>query len=575
MSTENIPQSKPLSNDQVQNNAGGFSWAVDDMQRLKRFLCLGCEGGTYYQGEKELGIENAKAILKLIEDGRGVEVVDTIKTYSIEGRTSKQNPIMFALALCAKSTDLSTKRAAYGSLSEICRIPTHLFMFIKYAHALGQNWGRAQRRAVSTWYTGQNPSKLAMAITKYQNREGYSHRDILRLSHPSTKDPLLCFLFDYITHGLEKATENLNKPKESTNNEHTTEDITDKDQQQQPEKKINNENDEDDETNNKKLVTIEQLKDFLQTVEKVKTSTNEDELVAAIRQHHLVREHMPTNMLNSKSIWSVLLEKMPLTAMIRNLGKMSEINLLAENSEAENRVVERLKNREQLQRARIHPFNILVALETYKQGKGFKGKLQWQVSEQIKNALEEAFYLSFKFVKPTNQRYLLGLDVSGSMSGGTINGSPSVTPAVGSCAMCMVTVRTEPYTKVVAFSDKLIPVDFSKASKLEDVMKTTRDISFGRTDCALPMLWAIDNKEKIDVFVVYTDSETWFGDIHPTEALKKYRQEMNCPNAKLIVVGMQSNGFTIADPNDKGMLDVVGFDSAAPQVMSLFAEGEI
>ncbi|CAF3961701.1 unnamed protein product [Rotaria sordida] len=576
MSTENIPQSQPLTNDQVQNNAGGFSWAVDDMQRLRRFLCLGSEGGTYYQGEKELGVENAQAILKLIADGRGSEVVETIKTYSIEGRTSKQNPIMFALALCAKSTDLLTKRAAYSSLSEICRIPTHLFMFIKYAHALGQNWGRAQRRAVSNWYIEQNPSKLAMAITKYQNREGYSHRDILRLAHPSTKDPLLCFLFDYITHGFKQANENLNKPKESTNGNNNTEDITEKDQQQQEQKQQKeNLNDEDDETNNKKLVTIEQLKDFLETVEKVKISTNEDELITAIRQHHLVREHMPTNMLNSKSIWSVLLEKMPLTAMIRNLGKMSEINLLTENSEAEKRVVERLKNREQLQRARIHPFNVLVALETYKQGKGFKGKLQWQVSEQIKNALEEAFYLSFKFVKSTNQRYLLGLDVSGSMSCGTINGSPSITPAVGSCAMCMVTHRIEPYAKVVAFSDHLIPVDFSKTAKLEDVMTTTRAISFGRTDCALPMLWAIDNKEKIDVFVVYTDSETWFGDIHPTAALKKYRQEMDCPNAKLIVVGMQSNGFTIADPNDKGMLDVVGFDSAAPQVMSLFAEGEI
>ena len=104
------------------------------------------------------------------------------------------------------------------SLSFILILFFFLFRFIKYAHALGQNWGRAQRRAVSKWYTEQNPSKLAMAITKYQNREGYSHRDILRFAHPSTKDPLLCFLFDYITHGLEKAIENLNKPKETTNN---------------------------------------------------------------------------------------------------------------------------------------------------------------------------------------------------------------------------------------------------------------------------------------------------------------------------------------------------------------------
>ncbi|CAF4970990.1 unnamed protein product, partial [Rotaria socialis] len=39
-------------------------------------------------------------------------------------------------------------------------------------------------------------------------------------------------------------------------------------------------------------------------------------------------------------------------------------------------------------------------------------------------------------------------------------------------------------------------------------METTRGISFGATDCALPMLWAIENKEQIDVFVIYTDSET-------------------------------------------------------------------
>jgi 60 kDa SS-A/Ro ribonucleoprotein len=134
--------------------------------------------------------------------------------------------------------------------------------------------------------------------------------------------------------------------------------------------------------------------------------------------------------------------------IITILGKMSEINLLTENSEAEKRIVQRLQNREQLQRARIHPFNVLVALETYKRGQGFKGSLKWDVNANIKTALEQAFYLSFKFVKPTNQRYLLALDVSGSMSCGTINGSPSITPAVGSCAMCMVTLRTEPYAKV-------------------------------------------------------------------------------------------------------------------------------
>lgn len=33
---------------------------------------------------------------------------------------------------------------------------------------------------------------------------------------------------------------------------------------------------------------------------------------------------------------------------------------------------------------------------------------------------------------------------------------------------------------------------------------------------------------------------------------------------------MTSNGFTLADPNDRGMLDVVGFDTSVPAVISDF-----
>jgi 60 kDa SS-A/Ro ribonucleoprotein len=73
----------------------------------------------------------------------------------------------------------------------------------------------------------------------------------------------------------------------------------------------------------------------------------------------------------------------------------------------------------------------------------------------------------------------------------------------------------------------------------------------------------------VDTFVVYTDNETWAGNIHPAQALRAYRERMGIA-AKLVVVAMVSNGFTIADPDDAGMLDVVGFDTATPQVISDF-----
>ena len=48
-----------------------------------------------------------------------------------------------------------------------------------------------------------------------------------------------------------------------------------------------------------------------------------------------------------------------------------------------------------------------------------------------------------------------------------------------------------------------------------------------------------------------------------------YRDEF-VGDAKAVVVGMTSNGFTLADPNDRGILDVVGFDTTVPAVISDF-----
>jgi 60 kDa SS-A/Ro ribonucleoprotein len=97
---------------------------------------------------------------------------------------------------------------------------------------------------------------------------------------------------------------------------------------------------------------------------------------------------------------------------------------------------------------------------------------------------------------------------------------------------------------------------------------------FGGTDCALPWLWALQEKREFDVVVAYTDSETWHGNIHPSQALERYRQTTGI-NARQVIVGMVSNGFSIADPNDAGSLDCVGFDTSTPQLISDFAAGRL
>jgi len=309
--------------------------------------------------------------------------------------------------------------------------------------------------------------------------------------------------------------------------------------------------------------------EIIAAFEKAKTA-DEEQTIKLIAEHGLTREMIRTEHLGSPRVWGALLEKMPMTAMIRNLGNMSKIGLLAKGKwETVNKVVGRITDEAALRKSRIHPLSILAALVTYQRGKGLRGSGEWEPVGDVVDALDDAFYLAFGNVEATNKRRLIGLDVSGSMASSEIAGVGGISPRMGSAAMCLVTYRTEPNVAVMMFSQDFIPLEIGRKERLDSVMKKIYNLPFQGTDCALPMLYALKNGIEVDVFEVYTDSETWAGDIHPVQALQEYRRQSGIP-AKLIVVGMVSNGFSIADPNDGGMLDVVGFDVSAPSVMRQF-----
>lgn len=518
----------------LSNAAGGLgSFAIGDTMRLRRFLILGAEGGTYYASERKLTLENAAAIARLIE--AGANVVEEIVAISLAGRAPKQSPTLFALAMVCRLGDLPSRQAAYAAVPKVCRTPTMLFEFIALVMVMiphSKGWGRGLRRAVGEFYCGRLAKDTAFAVTKYRQREGWTHADVLRLAHVKPRSTAHQLVLHYAAKGEVMPI-----------------------------------------TADKELIDDSKVHSFLAAVEAARACEDESTLVSLINHYGLVREHIPTPMLNSIAVWAAMLPKMPLTALTRNLGKMTSIGLLAPQSEATAMVVSKLTNAAAVLCARVHPFTLLVALLTYRQGHGQKGHLTWVPNPAVVGALEDAFYRSFLSVTPTGKRYVLGLDVSGSMSGGGVAGS-CVTPLEASAALAMVTLRTEKECHPMAFSRKLVSVPITAHDNLAFVVKEMQKIGMGGTDCALPMLWAAENNVKADVFIVYTDCETWCGDIEPAEALRLYRTKMKI-DAKLIVVGMTSGGFTIADPEDAGMLDVVGFDSSTPQIMQEFVMGNV
>jgi 60 kDa SS-A/Ro ribonucleoprotein len=507
------PQSQPIANT-VPNSAGGYAFALDDFSRLDRFLILGSEGGSYYAGERALTRDNAQAVLRAIV-ADGVRAVARIVAISEAGRAPKNDAALFALALAASADDLSTRRAALAALPRVARTGTHLFQFAELVQG-SRGWGRALRRAVGAWYLAQPVERLAYQLVKYRQRNGWSHRDLLRLSHPETADATVAALLDWACRGTDSET----------------------------------------------------LPSLVRAADALGRAVDPAEAAALIRTHNLPREAVPTELLNEPAVWEALLERMPLTALLRSLAKLTAVGVVRPFGDELPLVLSALADGERIARARLHPLAILLALRTYAQGSGDRGALRWEPVQSVVDALNAAFYTAFRAVEPSGRRLLLALDVSGSMAMGRIAGS-SLTPREASAAMALMTAATEPTTHIVGFTGGMVPLPLSPSMQLDDAVRVVSGLPFDRTDCAQPMLYALARGLSVDAFVVYTDSETWAGAIHPVQALRQYRERTGIA-AKLVVVGMVSNGFSIADPDDAGMLDVVGFDTATPAVIADF-----
>ena len=545
-------QSQPIpGSNQVRNSGGGYSWEVDDWTRFDRFLILGAEGGTYHIAEHDLVKQNHDAVVRCIK-ADGIRAVNRIVEISESGRAPKNDPAIFALALAVTHGDAQAKAHAFANLAKVCRIGTHLFHFAEYVNAM-RGWGRGLRDAVAGWYVEREAKDLVYQAVKYQQRDGWSHRDLLRLAHPKAPSLEHEAVFRWMLAGAESLGE------------------------REVKRKVHGED------RVAKYGPVGPLPKLIDAFERAKRATRQQEIVKLIIEFDLPREAIPTQWLNQVAVWEALLVRMPMTAMVRNLGKMTAIGMIKPFSHAKKLVLRKLKDETALKRSRIHPLAVLVAQKIYAQGHGEKGALKWSPSSVIVDALDAAFYATFGNVEPCNKPVLLALDVSGSMAASMIAGS-CISAREASAAMALITAATEPEHEIIAFSAPahggyggihgggepgITRVNLSPRMRMADVIKRIEAIPMGGTDCALPMLWAARNKLNVSGFVTYTDSETWAGDIHPAQALRQYRREF-VGNAKAVVVGMTSNGFTLADPNDRGMLDVVGFDPSAPAVIADF-----
>ena len=194
--------SAALCSEMTISRSGAPLFVLDMWTVLDRFLILG-SSGSYYASEQETRMEHLFCILDCIDEN-GPRTVERICTISRAGRAPRNLPAVAALALCASaglkqpktnhyvSRDRTgdnpqralTRSLALCALPEVCRIPTDLFAWCGWIRRL-RGWGPGVSKAVARWYSDSPIDRLVLHGIKYESRKGFTHADLLRLSHPA------------------------------------------------------------------------------------------------------------------------------------------------------------------------------------------------------------------------------------------------------------------------------------------------------------------------------------------------------------------------------------------------------
>lgn len=540
------PQTQPIPGrtDQVRNNAGGYVFAKDLFTKVEDFLILGTTGGTYYITEDRLTVDNAGWLVRAVQ-ADGARVVRLIEDVSAARppRAPKNRAAVFALAMVFACGDPAAVQDAKAAFPRVVRTTDHLSMFFGYAKQLRGKaagpgtslvTGRALRSALASWFLAGEVNAVAWKACKARQRvtpagEAFVLRDALRIAHPKAdtaeRRALLGWLAGKVADGEARS-------------------------------------------------QVPAIDAFLSA----QAATTEAAAIAIATDRKAPWEFLPSGLLASAAVWEALIPHLGMTALLRNLARLTRLGVLGPFAPANEAVVARLRSAEALRGGRIHPMDVFLAQRVYNSGRSQPNRRAeghtWTPVAEISDGLEEAYELSFGHVQPSGKRMLVAVDSSGSMSGArgwnqlTLGGSPLGSPYEIGCAMAAVLKRIEGGNVHVIDVDTTVhPSRITARTRLREIGSWPP--SGGGTDLSLPFTHATRRKLEVDGFALFTDGETWAGRQHGSQALAAYRRKYNA-GARVVLASMTAAGHSIAEPRDAGVLNIAGMDAALPMAVTGF-----
>ena len=232
-------------------------------------------------------------------------------------------------------------------------------------------------------------------------------------------------------------------------------------------------------------------------------------------------------------------------------------------------IADRLSNRDLVRRARVFPYQLLMAY-----------RAATDVPSRIANALQEAMEHATSNVPEIEGKVYVLPDVSGSMSSpvtGHRKGGTTAVRCIDVAALVAAAVlRKNPDGEVIPFEQRVVKVHLNPYDSVMTNAQKLAGIGGGGTSCSAPLAELNRRKAKGDLVIYVSDNESWVpfrGAGRGTATMAEWTAfKARNPRAKLVCIDIQPNAHTQA-PDRADVLNVGGFSDTVFEVIAAFAAG--
>ncbi|MDT7781343.1 MAG: 60 kDa SS-A/Ro ribonucleoprotein [Acidobacteriota bacterium] len=272
-----------------------------------------------------------------------------------------------------------------------------------------------------------------------------------------------------------------------------------------------------------------------------------------------------------KAEWTAIARRAPWQMTRMNLNTFARHGVFNQKGLAE-LVAHRLADPEQVKKARVFPYQLMIAYAT----------TDSRVPEVVRDSLQDAMEVAISNVPRIEGKVYVCPDVSGSMRSpvtGLRKGSTTAVRCVDVAAlMAASVVRRNPRAEVLPFEHEVVAG--LKLNSRDSVMTNAQKLAAiggGGTNCSAPLRLLNERKAEGDLVIYVSDNESWVDAVagRGTATMREWAVfKRRNPHARMVCIDVQPYG-TVQAAESGDVLNVGGFSDQVFDVVADFAAGRL